>query len=65
MVPKKLPQIMRAVGFYKYLPLSDANSLIDLEFNLPSLRDNDVLVEVKATSVNPIDTKLRAPKTYN
>lgn len=56
---KQLPKIMRAVGFYKYLPLTDANSLLDLEVNLPSLRDNDVLVEVKATSVNPIDTKLR------
>lgn len=62
MMFKNLPKVMRAVGFYKYLPLSDANSIFDLEVNLPSLRDNDVLVEVKATSVNPIDTKLRALK---
>lgn len=62
MVPRNLPKIMRAVGFYKYVPLSGVNSLLDLEVNLPSLRDNDVLVEVKATSVNPIDTKLRALK---
>lgn len=62
---RNLPRIMRAVGFYKNLPLSDANSLLDLKVNLPSLRKNDVLVEVKATSVNPIDTKLRALKLTN
>ena len=26
----------------------------------PALRDTDVLVEVRATSVNPVDTKVRA-----
>lgn len=62
MASKNLPKIMRAVGFHKYLPLSAANSFLDLEINLPSLRDNDVLVKVKATSVNPIDTKLRGVK---
>lgn len=59
---KKLPQTMKAVGLYKYLPISNANSLIDLEVNLPQVKNNDVLIEVKATSVNPIDTKIRAPK---
>lgn len=36
MVSKNLPKITRAVGFYKYLPLSDANNLLDLDVNLPS-----------------------------
>ncbi|KAJ8730250.1 hypothetical protein PYW07_017288 [Mythimna separata] len=53
---------MRAVGLYKYLPITDVNSLVDLEVSLPSVRQSDVLVEVKATAVNPIDTKIRAPK---
>ncbi|XP_075973326.1 zinc-type alcohol dehydrogenase-like protein SERP1785 [Anticarsia gemmatalis] len=57
-----LPKTMRAIGLYKYLPITDVNSLIDLEVNLPSYSKSDVLVEVKATSVNPIDTKQRAPK---
>lgn len=53
---------MKAVGLYKYLPISDINSLIDIGISLPKLLNSDVLVEVKATSVNPIDTKQRAPK---
>lgn len=59
---KNLPSVMKAVGLYKYLPISDVNSLIDLEVELPVFQSNEVLVEVKATAVNPIDTKTRAPK---
>ncbi|KAM3964457.1 zinc-type alcohol dehydrogenase-like protein SERP1785 isoform 1-T1 [Aphomia sociella] len=59
---KSLPATMKAVGLYKYLPISDVNSLLDLELNLPEVRKSDVLVEVKAIAVNPIDTKQRAPK---
>ncbi|KAF9420975.1 hypothetical protein HW555_002958 [Spodoptera exigua] len=58
----KIPKTMRAVGLYKYLPITDVNSLIDLEVNVPSVTSSDVLVEVKATAVNPIDAKQRAPK---
>lgn len=57
---KNLPKTMKAVGFFKYLPISDMNSLLDLEVSLPNVLKNDVLVEVKATAVNPIDTKQRA-----
>ncbi|XP_068631730.1 zinc-type alcohol dehydrogenase-like protein SE_1777 [Battus philenor] len=60
---KILPKTMKAVGLYKYLPISDVNSLIDLEVSLPNIKSNEVLVEVKATAVNPIDTKIRAPKS--
>lgn len=59
---KNLPSVMKAVGLYKYLPISDPNSLIDLEVKLPIVENNEVLIEVKATAVNPIDTKQRAPK---
>jgi NADPH:quinone reductase len=59
---QNLPKIMKAVGFFKYLPITEATSLLDLEVNIPSIQRNEVLVQVKATSVNPIDTKLRAPK---
>lgn len=59
---KNLPKQMKAVGLYKYLPISDPNSLQDLEVEVPALQKNDLLVEVKATAVNPIDAKQRAPK---
>lgn len=57
-----LPKTMKAVGFYKYLPITDANSLLDLVLPVPNVKADEVLVEVKATAVNPIDTKQRAPK---
>ncbi|XP_053607774.1 zinc-type alcohol dehydrogenase-like protein SERP1785 [Plodia interpunctella] len=59
---RNLPKTMRAVGLYKYLPISEAESLVDLEIPVPTLQKTDVLIEVKAVSVNPIDTKIRAPK---
>lgn len=53
---------MKAVGLYKYLPIDHAESLIDLVVETPSPAGRDLLVEVKAVSVNPVDTKRRAPK---
>ncbi|CAF4756332.1 unnamed protein product [Pieris macdunnoughi] len=53
---------MKAVGLFKYLPISDINSFIDLEVSVPVPKQSEVLIEVKATAINPIDTKLRAPK---
>src|SRR3954467_6997825 len=51
---------MKAVGFRKSLPISEAESLVDLELPDPQPRARDLVVEVKAVSVNPVDTKLRA-----
>ncbi|KOB77979.1 Alcohol dehydrogenase [Operophtera brumata] len=59
---QNLPKLMKAVGLYKYLPITDLNSLQDLQVEVPALLTNEVLVEVRATAVNPIDTKQRAPK---
>lgn len=53
---------MRAVGLHKYLPIDDPESLIDLEVPKPEPKGRDLLVRVKAVSVNPVDTKVRAPK---
>ncbi len=53
---------MKAVGLTHYLPISDPNSLFDFEAKKPSPRSHDLLVQVKAISVNPVDTKVRAPK---
>jgi len=53
---------MKAVGLYKYLPIDHPESLLDLEVETPVPAGRDLLVEVKAISVNPVDTKRRAPK---
>jgi len=54
-----MPQ-MKAIGFHKHLPITEADSLIDLELERPVALGHDVLVEIKAVSVNPVDTKVRA-----
>ena len=54
---------MKAVGLIEYLPISDPNSLRDLEIDRPIAEGNDILVEVKAISVNPVDTKVRSSKS--
>ena len=53
---------MKAVGLYRYLPIDDPESFLDLEIPTPSASGRDLLVEVRAMSVNPTDTKRRAPK---
>lgn len=53
---------MKAVGLTKYLPITDEESLIDVEVELPLASGHDLLVKVEAVSVNPVDTKVRAPK---
>ncbi len=51
---------MKAVGFYEYLPIDHPESLLDVEVEAPTPAGRDLLVEVKAISVNPVDTKRRA-----
>ncbi len=56
---------MRAVGYKRSLPIDQAESLLDIEAEKPVPQGRDLLVEVKAISVNPVDTKVRmraAPK---
>ena len=53
---------MKAVGLTQYLPINNENSLIDLEITKTTAKGKDLLVQVKAISVNPVDTKVRAPK---
>lgn len=53
---------MKAIALKKYLPVSDPDCLFMTEQESPKASGHDVLVEVRAVSVNPVDTKLRAPK---
>lgn len=50
---------MKAVAYQKNLPISDAAALQDVELPAPAPGPRDVLVRVKAVSVNPVDTKVR------
>jgi NADPH:quinone reductase-like Zn-dependent oxidoreductase len=50
---------MKAVAFSHSRPVSDPDSLLDIELPEPQPRHRDLLVEVRAVSVNPVDTKIR------
>lgn len=54
---------MKAVGLTRYLPIEDAGALMDVELPTPAPDSRDLLVRVKAVSVNPVDTKVRSPKS--
>lgn len=59
-------QMMKAVGAYRYLPLSDPESLVDLYMERPfPTGRRDLLVEVKAISVNPADLAVREKHNYD
>ena len=50
---------MKAVAYYQSLPVSNPDSLQNIELPEPVAGERDLLVEVKAISVNPVDTKIR------
>jgi NADPH2:quinone reductase len=51
---------MRAVAYKTPHPISAETSLIDVELPMPEAKGHDLLVEIKAVSVNPVDVKVRA-----
>lgn len=50
---------MHAVGYQASLPIDDPKSLQDIDLPRPVPSGRDLLVAVKAVSVNPVDTKVR------
>ncbi|HAT6976888.1 TPA: zinc-binding alcohol dehydrogenase family protein [Legionella pneumophila] len=50
---------MKAIGYYQSLPITDNNALMDLDVSVPKATGHDILVEIKAVAVNPVDTKVR------
>ena len=54
---------MKAVALTRYLPIDDPASLVDVELRDPAPAGHDLLVRIEAVSVNPVDTKVRAPKS--
>lgn len=52
---------MKAVAFTQQgLPLDDPHSLMDMDLPTPVPGPRDLLVDVRAIAVNPVDTKVRA-----
>ena len=51
---------MKAIGFYQFLPVEDPDSLVEVEVPTPEPDRRDLLVRVKAVSVNPVDVKVRS-----
>lgn len=50
---------MKAVGFLKSLPITEPESLFDVDLPDPKPLANDLLVEIEAVSINPADAKRR------
>ncbi|GGE76759.1 zinc-binding alcohol dehydrogenase family protein [Stappia taiwanensis] len=53
---------MKAIALTRYLPIDDPEALLDVDLPRPQPQGRDLLVAVKAVAVNPVDTKIRAPK---
>lgn len=51
---------MKAIGFSQPLPVSDPQSLVDIEQPTPEPGEQDLLVAVQAIAVNPADAKVRS-----
>jgi len=50
---------MKAVAYQQSLPIGHPEALQDVELPEPRASGRDLLVEVRAVSVNPVDTKMR------
>lgn len=51
---------MKAIVYTQHgLPIDDPQALLDTELPMPPVGPHDLLVEVRAVSVNPVDTKIR------
>ena len=50
---------MKAVGYKVPGPITENASLVDIDLPRPVAAGHDILVEVMAVSVNPVDYKVR------
>ncbi|MEU6745480.1 zinc-binding alcohol dehydrogenase family protein [Spirillospora sp. NPDC046719] len=53
------PTTMPAVAYRRNLPVDDDESLVDVEMPVPRPKPHDLLVQVEAIAVNPVDYKVR------
>ena len=54
---------MKAIGCQKTFATEYINTLVDIELPMPIATGHDLLVEIKAIAVNPIDYKVRKTQT--
>lgn len=50
---------MKAIAYTQSLPITDPQSLQDVELDQPVASGNDLLIKVQAIGVNPVDYKIR------
>ena len=50
---------MKAVAYKKPFAISEANVFSEIEIEQPVATGHDLLIEVKAISINPVDIKMR------
>lgn len=50
---------MRAIGYFKNGPITEPKAFEEVEVAEPQAEGHDIVVEVKAVSVNPVDFKVR------
>ncbi|WP_419900326.1 zinc-binding alcohol dehydrogenase family protein [Roseomonas sp. USHLN139] len=50
---------MKAIGYQAPGAITREDALVDIELPRPEARGRDLLVQVRAVSVNPVDTKIR------
>ena len=51
---------MKAVGYRQSYPIDHPDALVDFELPAPVASGRDLLIDVHAISVNPVDTKIRS-----
>ncbi|OON41701.1 NADPH:quinone reductase [Izhakiella australiensis] len=51
---------MKTYGFYQALPLDHADSLVEIDMPDQQPGEHDLLIDVKAIAINPVDVKVRA-----
>lgn len=54
---------MKAIGYQQPLPIDHAEALQDITLPTPVAKGRELLVAIKAVSVNPVDTKIRRAAT--
>lgn len=54
------PSTVRAVGYHRSGPVDAPDALVDVEVPVGEPGPHDLVVEVHAVSVNPVDTKIRS-----
>jgi zinc-binding alcohol dehydrogenase family protein len=58
----RLEKTMKAIAFTRPLPIEAQDSLVELDLPQPEFGPRDLLVNVRAVSVNPVDTKIRGAR---